>query len=83
MTAQLVLPTDEARLVEATAIVARLLDQCLTFTSPDGAHKALRSIYSRQGVCQTTKGCSDLCAEWHAAIEAAAAWLDRREGEEE
>lgn len=82
MTTQLVLPTEGARLAEATAIVARLLDQCLTFTSPDGAHKALRSIYSRQGVCQTTRGCSDLCAEWHAAVAEAAAWLDRRDGEE-
>ena len=77
------LPTDGAALVEAHAVIVRLLDQCLTFTSPNGAHKALRSSYSPRGVCQTTKGCSPLCEEYHAAVAAGAAWLDRNAGEGE
>ena len=54
-----------------------------TFTSPDGAHKALRSIYSRQGVCQTSRGCSELCQEYHEAINEGAAWLARHAGDGE
>lgn len=75
---QLALPGAADELAEATAIIATLLDQCLSFTSPNGAHKALRSIYSPRGTCQTSKGCSELCTAWHEAIEAGAAWLARR-----
>jgi hypothetical protein len=84
VTAQLALPTTEARLTEAAALVARLLDQCLTFTSPNGSHKAMRSMYSPRGVCQTSRGaCSPLCTEWHEVVAEAAAWLDRLAREEE
>ena len=77
MTAHPTLSTEGAALAEARAVIVRLIDQCLTFTSPNGAHKALRSSYSSRGVCQTTTGCSPLCEEYHAAVAAGAAWLDR------
>jgi hypothetical protein len=59
-------------------LIARLTAVVKSFVSPDGHHKALRSIYSPKGVCQMVRGDGHhgLCHEMFDALEAAADWLD-------
>jgi hypothetical protein len=83
---QLVLPpADRAELLEDAAdVIALLLTELLTFKAQSSPHKALRSIYSRRGVCETSRhGCAEPCRAWHEALETAAGWLAAYEREVE
>jgi hypothetical protein len=75
-------PVDRAELLEDAAdVIALLLTELLTFKAQSSPHKALRSRYSRRGVCETTVGCSEICTRWHEALETAAGWLAAYERE--
>jgi hypothetical protein len=60
------------------ALIARLTAVVTSFVSPDGRHRALKSIYSPKGVCQMVRGEGHhgLCEEMFDTLEAAADWLD-------
>lgn len=61
-------------------LIRRLVLMVASFESPDGNHKALRSIYSPRGVCETTRpGHSDLCLAWAALVVEGAEWLEAQE----
>lgn len=53
--------TDE----RALHLLHRAAEMLGSFSSPDGNHRALRSIYSSRGVCETSRGGhSPLCVAW-------------------
>jgi hypothetical protein len=61
----------------ALDLLRRCADMLVTFESPDGKHKALRSQYSDRGVCETKpKGQhSDLCLAYRALFTDVEAYL--------
>jgi hypothetical protein len=63
---------------EARELIVRLTAVVTSFVSPDGRHKALRSIYSPKGVCQMVRGEGHhgLCEEMFDTLEQAADWLE-------
>ena len=81
MTAPQLAPTEGAALVElledARDVIALLVEELLTFKAAGSPHKALRSAYSRRGVCSVYRGtCSPLCTAWAEAIDMGAGWID-------
>lgn len=75
---QLEMPPTTAELLEdAREVICLLVDELRTFQAQRGGHKALRSIYSAKGVCETTGSeCSPLCVAWHEAIATGAGWVE-------
>ncbi len=68
-------PSAEEMLADARVVIRMLVTEVETFKSQHG-HKALRSIYSPLGVCQTNRdGCSPLCKEWRHARDIGAGWI--------
>jgi len=61
-----------------------LLTRCsamiASFEAPDGEHRALKSAYSRRGVCTILKhGHLDTCLAWRALIVEIEAFLTEHE----
>ena len=63
------------------ALMTRLYAALCAMESPDGQHRALRSQYSRRGVCETVQGDrhSSLCQEWRSLIVDVDRWLTAQE----
>lgn len=59
-------------------LIAQLATMLAEFASPDGQHRALRSIYSPKGVCQVYPAGrhSGLCLSMFAVLREAADYLD-------
>ncbi len=59
-------------------LILRLLAVATELHAPDPGCRALRSIYSRRGVCTTLPAGTHhpLCDAWNAAICDARDWLD-------
>jgi hypothetical protein len=65
---------------ETVVLMSRLLDALVAFEAPDHDHRALRSMFSRKGVCETVqRGHSPICLEWRALIVEAVAWLEQHD----
>lgn len=58
-------------------LIERLAAVAFAFTAPDREHLALRSPYSRLGVCTIAQGRhTDACLAWREALADAVAYLD-------
>lgn len=81
---QLRLPagSSEEALQEAWALLARYVAFAQEMLSPDGQHRALRSVYSRRGACEVYRAGehSPACTELFDLLEATADAYDRWEG---